>query len=40
LGASQLFENDSAFWNAGKNAKNLALWNHLESPLRQMDNTN
>jgi hypothetical protein len=26
-----------AFWNAGKNAKNPALWNHLEPPLQQMN---
>jgi hypothetical protein len=27
----------TAFWNAGKNAKSPALWNHLlEPPLRQM----
>jgi hypothetical protein len=26
-----------AFWNAGKNAKNPALWNHLELPLQQMN---
>jgi hypothetical protein len=25
------------FWNAGKDAKNPALWNHLEPPLQQMN---